>query len=119
MWTDERVEELKRLWAKGLSSSQIAKQLGGGLTRNGVIGKIHRLGIVKTSQNFQPTPIVALDPNRRLEQPGDKSDTEGMMEFKARAAHHNALFDINMATTVDDLKKIMVGWIQNGNVTFK
>jgi GcrA cell cycle regulator len=44
-WTDERVEALKKLWLDGLSASQIAKQLGSGLTRNAVIGKVHRLGL--------------------------------------------------------------------------
>ncbi|GGE32286.1 hypothetical protein GCM10011367_03470 [Marinicauda pacifica] len=43
-WTDERVETLKKLWGDGLSASQIAKQLGG-VTRNAVIGKVHRLGL--------------------------------------------------------------------------
>ena len=43
-WTDERVESLKKLWQDGLSASQIAKQLGG-VTRNAVIGKVHRLGL--------------------------------------------------------------------------
>ena len=43
-WTDERVEVLKQLWAEGHSASQIAKQLGG-VTRNAVIGKVHRLGL--------------------------------------------------------------------------
>ena len=42
-WTDERVAMLRELWAKGLSASQIAVQLGG-VTRNAVIGKAHRLG---------------------------------------------------------------------------
>ncbi|MCP1198614.1 GcrA family cell cycle regulator [Notoacmeibacter sp. MSK16QG-6] len=41
-WTDERVELLKKLWADGLSASQIANQLGG-VSRNAVIGKVHRL----------------------------------------------------------------------------
>jgi GcrA cell cycle regulator len=41
-WTDERVEKLKKLWAEGLSASQIAAQLGG-VSRNAVIGKVHRL----------------------------------------------------------------------------
>ncbi|CAN7616722.1 GcrA family cell cycle regulator [Phyllobacterium sp. LjRoot231] len=41
-WTDERVEQLKKLWAEGLSASQIAAQLGG-VSRNAVIGKVHRL----------------------------------------------------------------------------
>jgi GcrA cell cycle regulator len=43
-WTDERVSTLKKLWLDGLSASQIAKQLGG-VTRNAVIGKVHRLGL--------------------------------------------------------------------------
>ena len=43
-WTDERVELLKKLWAEGLSARQIADQLGG-VTRNAVIGKVHRLGL--------------------------------------------------------------------------
>ena len=46
-WTDERVEQLKKLWSEGLSASQIAKQLGG-VTRNAVIGKVHRLAGTKT-----------------------------------------------------------------------
>ena len=41
-WTDERVELLKKLWSDGLSASQIAAELGG-ITRNAVIGKVHRL----------------------------------------------------------------------------
>jgi GcrA cell cycle regulator len=44
MWTDERVELLKRLWSEGLSASQIAGRLGS-VTRNAVIGKVHRLGL--------------------------------------------------------------------------
>jgi GcrA cell cycle regulator len=43
-WSDERVGLLKRLWKDGLSASQIADELGG-LTRNAVIGKVHRLGL--------------------------------------------------------------------------
>ena len=44
-WTDDRVELLKKLWAEGLSASQIANRLLGGVTRNAVIGKVHRLGL--------------------------------------------------------------------------
>ena len=43
-WTDDRVELLKKLWGDGLSASQIAAELGG-ITRNAVIGKVHRLGL--------------------------------------------------------------------------
>ena len=43
-WTDERVELLTKMWGEGQSASQIAKELGG-VTRNAVIGKVHRLGL--------------------------------------------------------------------------
>ena len=57
-WTDERVEMLKKLWADGLSASQIAAQLGG-ITRNAVIGKVHRLGLsgrAKAPSSAGPRP---------------------------------------------------------------
>ncbi len=44
-WTDERVEQLKQLWMDGKSASQIAGLLGHGVSRNAVIGKVHRLGL--------------------------------------------------------------------------
>jgi len=43
-WTEERVDKLKKLWSEGLSASQIARSLGE-VTRNAVIGKVHRLGL--------------------------------------------------------------------------
>jgi GcrA cell cycle regulator len=52
-WTDERVETLKKLWLDGHSASQIAKQLGG-VTRNAVIGKVHRLGLSGRATPSQP-----------------------------------------------------------------
>lgn len=57
-WTDERVEILTKLWAEGLSASQIANRLGG-VTRNAVIGKVHRLGLsgrTTTSRAKAPRP---------------------------------------------------------------
>lgn len=56
MWTEERIERLKTLWADGLSASQIAARLGG-ITRNAVIGKVHRLGLAgraTTSRRYAP-----------------------------------------------------------------
>jgi GcrA cell cycle regulator len=53
-WNDERVEMLKKLWQDGLSASQIAAELGG-VTRNAVIGKVHRLGL---SGRGQPTTTI-------------------------------------------------------------
>jgi hypothetical protein len=43
IWTSAKIERLKALWAEGVSASLIAKDIGGGVTRNSVIGKIHRL----------------------------------------------------------------------------
>ena len=60
-WTDERVETLKKLWADGLSASQIAAELGG-ITRNAVIGKVHRLGLsgrAKSPSSSAPRPRKA------------------------------------------------------------
>ncbi len=61
-WTDERVEALRRLWAEGLSASQIAAQLGG-VSRNAVIGKVHRLKLsgrggstAQSAQKKKPAP---------------------------------------------------------------
>lgn len=66
MWTDERVEMLKKLWADGLSASQVAKQLGG-VTRNAVIGKVHRLGLsgrATPSRPARPRPQRTMAPMR-------------------------------------------------------
>lgn len=50
-WTDDRIEKLKELWDSGQSASQIAAALGG-VTRNAVIGKAHRLGL-----QSRPSPV--------------------------------------------------------------
>jgi GcrA cell cycle regulator len=65
-WTDDRVTLLKKLWTDGLSASQIAKQLGG-VTRNAVIGKVHRLGLAGRATPSRPikritAPIVRVRP---------------------------------------------------------
>ena len=67
-WTDERVELLKKLWADGLSASQIATKLGE-VTRNAVIGKVHRLGLAGRAttsriRTARPRTNIALFPAR-------------------------------------------------------
>ena len=67
-WTDERVELLKKMWSEGQSASQIAKELGG-VTRNAVIGKVHRLGLSnrvggKDEEEAVVAPAAAAPPPR-------------------------------------------------------
>ena len=54
-WTDERIEQLRSMWEKGLTASQIADELGG-VSRNAVIGKAHRLGL-----KSRPSPVKATE----------------------------------------------------------
>ena len=49
-WSDERVAVLKKMWLEGNSASEIAKVLGN-ITRNAVIGKVHRLGLSNRDTN--------------------------------------------------------------------
>jgi GcrA cell cycle regulator len=56
-WTDERIDQLKALWTKGMTASQIAEELGG-VSRNAVIGKAHRLGL-----QSRPSPVKPNEPN--------------------------------------------------------
>lgn len=60
-WTDERVETLKKMWGEGQSASQIAKELGG-VTRNAVIGKVHRLGLSNRSGGSPAKPAAKEKP---------------------------------------------------------
>jgi GcrA cell cycle regulator len=61
-WTDERVEMLKKMWGDGQSASQIAKELGG-VTRNAVIGKVHRLGL--SNRTAGPVPAAKPEPKAK------------------------------------------------------
>jgi GcrA cell cycle regulator len=55
-WTDERIDRLKELWSKGMTASAIADELGG-VSRNAVIGKAHRLGL-----QSRPSPVKPNEP---------------------------------------------------------
>lgn len=69
-WTDERVELLKKMWSEGQSASQIAKELGG-VTRNAVIGKVHRLGLSNRSGGTAPA-APAPKPEPKVAKPAPK-----------------------------------------------
>lgn len=55
-WTDERIDTLRRMWEAGQTASQIAEELGG-VSRNAVIGKAHRLGL-----QARPSPVRPNEP---------------------------------------------------------
>jgi GcrA cell cycle regulator len=65
-WTDERIETLTKMWEGGSTASQIADELGG-VSRNAVIGKAHRLGL-----KARPSPV----------KPNDKPDVEAPVAAK-------------------------------------
>ena len=71
-WTDERVELLKKMWSEGQSASQIAKELGG-VTRNAVIGKVHRLGL--SNRTSGSAPAAAAKPEAKAK-PAAKPEAE-------------------------------------------
>ena len=58
-WTDERIETLKKMWEGGSTASQIAEELGG-VSRNAVIGKAHRLGL-----KSRPSPVKSGDKKKK------------------------------------------------------
>ncbi len=58
-WTDERIATLKKMWEGGSTASQIAEELGG-VSRNAVIGKAHRLGL-----KSRPSPVKAGDKKKK------------------------------------------------------
>jgi GcrA cell cycle regulator len=91
-WTDERIERLKKMWHDGATASQIADELGG-VSRNAVIGKAHRLGLeqrpspVKAGEEKEakkpaPAPAAAA-PKPRSESPAPQAATAA----PAAAAH--------------------------------
>lgn len=58
-WTDERIATLKKMWEGGATASQIAEELGG-VSRNAVIGKAHRLGL-----KARPSPVKAAEKKKK------------------------------------------------------
>ena len=66
-WSEERIEQMKALWKEGLSCSQIAKRLKCGVSRNAVIGKLHRLGLSGRREPSAPVnrKVRPASPSRR------------------------------------------------------
>lgn len=96
-WTDERVELLKRLWSDGLSASRIAGELGG-ITRNAVIGKVHRLGLSGRAQSpsaSAPRPRKARPPSQmlRIARSAVRGNTALAQVFELEAEDEPAVVD--------------------------
>src|SRR5215218_9892601 len=66
-WTDERIDRLKAMWSEGATASQIADELGG-VSRNAVIGKAHRLGL-----DSRPSPVKAVEEKEKKPAPAPKA----------------------------------------------
>lgn len=84
-WSSERIEQLRSLWHDGLSASQIASHLGG-ITRNAVIGKAHRLGLTG-----RPSPIKNRSVSVARPRPPRRPRVEhvpGPRAIAAAPAHH-------------------------------
>ena len=83
-WTDQRIDQLKTLWEKGLTASQIAEELGG-VSRNAVIGKAHRLDL-----KSRPSPVKANETEKK----------SGLKKAPVKAAPASAPMKPRMAAPV-------------------
>ena len=119
-WNEERVELLKKLWAEGLSASQIASRLGG-VTRNAVIGKVHRLGLsgrATSSRSSNPRPRRAHVPRQHRAPSllfGTRGNTALKPEYEAEfdplpLPVEELVIPLNERASILTLKEAMCHW---------
>jgi GcrA cell cycle regulator len=125
-WTDERVELLRKLWLEGLSASRIAAELAGGVTRNAVIGKVHRLGLsgrVKAPAAANPTrmrppvktPVRSNMPQRSVGLP-IRGNTALAVQSRTMPApqplreYNDVVVPMTATVTIMDLRESMCRW---------
>jgi len=124
-WTDERVELLRQLWLDGRSASQISTQLGHGVTRNAVIGKVHRLGLAGRAKSPSsaaspprpaPTQRVAPRPSSgggaRAAVRGNTAlalSSEPMLDTRP-VFHQDVVVPMSLRVTIVELKEAMCRW---------
>jgi GcrA cell cycle regulator len=92
-WTDERIDRLKKMWADGATASQIADELGG-VSRNAVIGKAHRLGL-----DARPSPV----------KPGEEKEKKPAAAAAAPAAEKPAKAEPRQSAPVADAAGLLPG----------
>src|ERR1700749_4467063 len=126
-WTDELVEQLKQHWIDGKSASQIAGLLGNGVTRNAVIGKVHRLGLAGRAK----TPSTAASRPRRIAPPpaqrvaGPRLSNapritrgatalayapQALSELEQQEEFESVVVPMSLRVTIIDLKESMCRW---------
>ncbi|HVZ52312.1 MAG TPA: GcrA family cell cycle regulator [Pseudolabrys sp.] len=113
-WTDERVELLKKLWADGLSASQIAAELGG-ISRNAVIGKVHRLGLsgrAKSPSSAAPRPRKARSSGHmlRVARPTMRGNTALAFEYEPEPEPELAEIPVEQRKTLLQLSEKTCHW---------
>src|SRR6201982_4145446 len=115
-WTDERVESLKRMWGDGLSASQIAAELGG-ITRNAVIGKVHRLGLsgrAKSPSSSAPRVRKPRTHMMRVPRPSMRGNTALALAFEMEPEPEPELIEniipIGQRRTLLELKEDTCRW---------
>ncbi len=110
-WNDERVDLLSRLWLEGRSASQIAAELGSGITRNAVIGKVHRLGLsnrTKSQPVVQPVRLKAKPAREGGEGVTAQAGTLAPALVERRTA--DVVIPISSRVTIMDLRETMCRW---------
>lgn len=99
-WTDERVATLKKLWGEGKTAAEIASELGG-VTRNAVIGKAHRL---KLSNRLSP-----IQQNKKPKPPAPANNPQPTTR-KARKALVDEAMKKGKGLTLDELSASQCRW---------
>jgi GcrA cell cycle regulator len=84
-WTDERIERLKEMWTRGMTASQIADELGG-VSRNAVIGKAHRLGLQSRPSPVKPNEAAGEEEVPAAAAPDPAPAAEESSDFPATTA---------------------------------
>ena len=116
-WNDERVELLSKLWLEGRSASQIAAELGLGVTRNAVIGKVHRLGLsgrakiaapVTATVRARPKPAQTA-PERLPQAPVEPAVVATAVAAPQRPATE-VVIPFSTRVTIMDLRETMCRW---------
>ena len=128
-WTDEIVEQLKQHWTDGKSASQIASLLGNGLTRNAIIGKVHRLGLagraktpganVPRPRRLPPPPAHRMAGPQRLASAAPRMmrgatalaiAPQVLAEVEEERAFESVVVPMSLRVTILELKEAMCRW---------